>query len=339
MKRVIAAVTTAAALVSLPAPALADAPALRPVSLPFLWPTARLSDVTADGAGGVWIGGVQGRYCLRWGDLCPVYNDGNPVVRRRVGSSWKEYPINGWTGQGEIERIAAGGGETWIAGSGTYVARFDGSAFQKVAVPIDSVGMLSTGPAGTFISHWDLDPAKELFKRTGDSWTAVDVPGFANIHDLQALTATDAWAVGDRSDPQLGSVPAVAHFDGATWKSVPPPAGTGNEWFLRVVPVAADDVWAITQKHLAHWNGSAWTAIAPPAGVADLGDLTVDASGTPWVAPAPTAPPAKPPYRYSGGKWEMAPVPAGAVVTGLAAVPGGIWGVGTQGDDPAAFNN
>lgn len=344
MKRAVAVVSAVAALASLPAPALAAAPELRTVSLPFLWPWAQLFDVAADGSGGVWVGGAQGKYCLHWGDLCPVYSDGNPVIRRRVGSSWKEYPLNGWTGEGGIGRIASGAGETWIGGgsstdgaSSSYVARFDGSAFQRVAIPAGSIGMLATGPAGTFIGRWDVDPGQRLLKRTGDTWTVVKVPGVDDVNDLQGLTATDAWAVGDRQDPQ-GSVPAVAHFDGAGWTSVPPPAGTGDERFLKVVPVAADDVWAITQKHLAHWNGSAWTLIAAPTGLADLADLAVDASGTPWVAPAESAPPSKPPYRYSGGEWEMVTIPAGTEVHDLAAVPGGIWGAGTQGDGPAAFN-
>ncbi|MGW3773893.1 hypothetical protein [Actinomadura verrucosospora] len=341
MKRAIAA-GIAVAIASLPAPAVAAAPELRPASLPFLWPTARLHDVTADGAGGVWVGGVQGKYCLHWGDLCPVYNDGNPVVRRWAGSSWKEYPINGWTGQGEIAQVASGAGETWIAGGlgasgrwSTYVARFDGSAFQKVAAPAKYVTMLATGPAGTFAGTWDLESGNGLFKRTGDTWTAVDVPGLDYVADLQALNSSDAWAVGYKDGVQ--QVPAAAHFDGAVWKNVPPPAV--NDWFRKVVPVAANDVWGITAKRLAHWNGTAWTYIAPPAGYPDLGDLTVDASGTPWVAPEASAPPEKPPYRYSGGQWEPVTIPAGTAVYDLAAVPGGIWGVGRQGeDDPAALN-
>ncbi|MBO2458176.1 hypothetical protein [Actinomadura violacea] len=346
MKRAIAAAATAAAavLTSLPAPALATAPELRTVSLPFLWPTARLTDVTADGAGGVWVGGVQGKYCLRWGDLCPAYYDGNPVVRRRVGSSWKEYPLNGWTGQGEIAQVASGAGETWIDGgpsasgsASTYVARFDGSAFQKVAVPAKYVTMLATGPAGTFASAWDPDSAHGLFKRTGDTWTAVNVPGLDYVADLQALTASDAWAVGFKDG--LQQVPAAAHFDGTSWKNVPLPAITENDWFRKVVPVAANDVWGITAKRLAHWNGTAWTYVAAPAGYPDFGDLTVDVSGTPWVAPEAAEPPANPPYRYSGGEWEPVTIPSGIAVYHLAAVPGGIWGVGRQGEDtPVALN-
>lgn len=345
MKRVIAVVAAVAAVVSLPVPALADGPVLRAVSLPFLWPRAELFDVTADGAGGVWVGGVQGRYCVRWADFCVLYSDGNPVVRRRVGSAWKEYPINGWAGQGEIGQIVSGAGETWIAGGpstrggpSTYVARFDGSAFQKVAIPDGAIGMLATGPAGTFISHWDLDPGQRLLKRTGDGWTAVTVPGIDNVEDVQGISATDAWAVGSRQDLQIGSIPAVAHFDGVAWTSVPLPPGTGNEWFLKVVPVAGDNVWAITQKHLAHWNGSAWTLIAAPSELADLADLTVDASGIPWVAPAEAAESSQTPYRYRDGNWEMVALPDGAEVHDLAAVPGGVWGVGRQGDGPAAFS-
>jgi hypothetical protein len=143
---------------SVPTTAHADEGAFTPVPLPFLWPTADLLDVAADGPGGVWIGGNQGAYCVMWWTTCGLRSDGNPVARRWDGTAWREYPLNGWTGQGRIQAIATSGGETWIGGatgspgSSDYLARFDGTAFQEVEKPTGAgIDMISTGPAGTWV--------------------------------------------------------------------------------------------------------------------------------------------------------------------------------------------
>ncbi|WP_460363994.1 hypothetical protein [Actinocorallia lasiicapitis] len=337
MKRALAIVATTAALVSLPGPAFAAAPELRTVPLPFLWPQAGLLDVTADGAGGVWVGGMQGGYCLRWADHCWLYSAGNPVVRRWVGTSWEEYPLNGWTGQGQISQVASSAGETWITGgpnaaggSNVYAARFDGSAFQKVAIPAEHFGMLATSAAGTFVTAFDGSGEQLLLKRTGGTWTEVQIPGMRYARDIQGLSATDVWAVGTRE-----AEATFAHFDGTAWTNVPLPAGTSG-WSEKVVPVAANDVWAITQGNLMRWNGSVWTLIPSPPEITVFSDLTVDASGTPWVAAVAEGTGTRP-YRYIGGVWEAVTVPSGATVHDVASVPGGIWGVGWRNDAPAAY--
>ncbi|GAA1785935.1 hypothetical protein [Actinomadura chokoriensis] len=74
--------------------------------------------------------------------------------------------------------------------------------------------------------------------------------------------------------------------------------------------------------------------IAAPGEFADLADLTVNASKIPWVAPAEAAEPSRTAYRYRDGNWEMVALPA--EVHDLAAVPGGVWGVGRRGEGPAA---
>src|SRR5690606_2541071 len=163
-------------------------------------------------------------------------------------------------------------------------------------------------------------------------WTGYDFP-LNTLNDLQALTATDAWAVGSRFvGPGPEVVPTMAHFDGSTWTAVTPPPipASISSTFLRVAPVGPNDVWALARRDLAHWNGTDWTVIPLPREFTAGRDLAVDGNGDPWVTPFTGA---RVPYRYSGGTWHPATIPSGKVMSYITAVPGTstIWGVAHSG--------
>jgi hypothetical protein len=326
-------------------PARAAAPGdLHSVSLPFLWSRSELLDVAADGTG-AWIAGFQGAYCVPWIDHCGLYSSGNPVVRRWTGSGWKEYPIQGWSGQGQIGAVSTSANETWIAG-GTiadsdyydYLARFDGTAFQKIAMPSsNTLNMLSTGPAGTWVAQIPSvgsgDP--RLFHRTGSTWTPAAIPADMSVNDLQARTATDVWVVGWRQATG-GNAPAAAHFDGTTWSSVEAPVV--NDEFLKVLPLAANDVWALSHKSLAHWNGTSWTLTPLPEAVDRGPDLARDGTGSLWVSRG-HYPVEGTLLRYTNGSWQEVAVPEGTQITDVATSASTVWGVGRKGDQSSAVNN
>ncbi|TDB94935.1 hypothetical protein [Actinomadura sp. 7K534] len=315
-----------------------------PVALPFLWPEAGLGEVAPDGAGGVWVGGHQGAYCVPdFIGNCIAQSRGNPVVRRWTGTSWAEYPITGWTGEGSINRIAVAADETWIAGiaigpSPDFVARFDGTAFGKVDLPaalqLEAVG---TGQAGAWIAGYTDEPQRvhRLYRRTGSAWTAVDLPdGMRRIDDLRAARdGTGMWAIGNGTSAVL----AAARFDGTSWTSLPTPPGLGG--FGRVVPVAEDDVWATTGTVAVHWDGAAWTAVPfpddYPRGI--LEDIAVDASGTVWVTDGGDIL-----HRYRDGEWTSVKLgPYGTMLQAVTEVPGTntVWTVGADGRNALAFKN
>lgn len=263
-------------------------------------------------------------------------------MRRWTGSDWTEYPVHGWTGNGFIGRVASGAGRTWIGGveqgaSGpTRLFEFDGASFRKVATPsAATIGVLSTGPAGTWITQDVAAGSDEphLLRRDGDAWTDAGLPDpEARINDVQALSATDVWAVGSRPTADDGERrPAVARFDGTAWTWLPEPGIPSSNAVEQVVPLAPDDVWVYSNVHLAHWDGSAWTTIDAPGG--SIADIAVDGSGTLWAAT---------PYsdgaalsRYTGGSWQPVTAPAGARLHDVAAVgTSTIWGVGRANDAP-----
>ncbi|MEV5829041.1 hypothetical protein AB0L25_26130 [Spirillospora sp. NPDC052242] len=256
-----------------------------------------------------------------------------------TGDIGTEYPINGWTIEGPIDRIASAAGEGWIAAIGLaseadFLARFDGTAFQKVDLPsglqLEAVG---TGTAGTWIAGYSgPDETRGLFRRTGGTWTPVDLPdGMTGIRDLAAAPdGSGMWAVGGGSSAPL----AVARFDGTSWKSLPTPPGLGS--FGRVVPVTEDEVWATTAWVAVHWDGTDWTA-APfpdeyPHGF--LEDLAVDASGTVWATDG-----GETLHRYKDGEWTAVNFGSyGTFLNAITAVPGTntMWLVG-EGTDALAY--
>ncbi|MFI0355154.1 hypothetical protein [Actinomadura sp. 9N407] len=357
MKRAIVRATAlgcAVLVLSVSAPPASAAGTWRTVPTPFFWPNYGFSDISAEGAGSVWISGVQGSFCIQWMPMtpCVVHSDGNPVVRRWDGTRWREYPITGWTGQGRMGAIESGGGQTWVQGFGfdmpdqRYLARFDGRAFVPAAPPAgtNAVALLRSNPAGMRIVTWTDEGRHAVHRRTGDTWTREELPADLRwVNDLRFRTATDGWAVG-MTEPAPNTYggeeyPAIAHWDGTSWTSVPPHIESGREERLaRVAPVAADEVWATTRKSVVRWYGGSWTVVPSPGGIRRPRDLVVDGTGTLWLIAETDAGPSLI-FRREGDAWQQVTIPSITSVTNLAAVPGTdtLWGLAGNGTAPTVI--
>jgi len=179
-------------------------------------------------------------------------------------------------------------------------------------------------------------------------------PGTAELHGIDAWSASGAWAVGGRYDAGAGAtVPYALGWDGSSWTDtpVPYPAGGQGAVLMAVSAAAADDVWAVGTKTIAnnlsrtfasHWDGSGWTTVATPnAGVPKTGVL----SGVVAVAPddawavGSTSGQGGPErtliLRWDGSTWSVVPSPNhGPWPNGLADVAAvaqdDVWAVGTR---------
>lgn len=127
-----------------------------------------------------------------------------------------------------------------------------------------AVGQFSnaSGFYQTLMEHWN-----------GTTWHIVPSPNVGThdnvLNGATAISATDAWAVGDFLDHTSTSHTLIEHWDGTTWRVEPSPAGAPTPNVLNAVrAVSATDVWAVgqatTQTLTEHWDGTAWSVVPSP---------------------------------------------------------------------------
>lgn len=93
-------------------------------------------------------------------------------------------------------------------------------------------------------------------------------PGFPDLEDVSATSATDVWAVGFEvfCEPKFCSFRSVIQrWNGSQWADVDHPLASQ---LGGVHVVAADDVWAVGTNNVGtviqHWDGSDWSEVPSP---------------------------------------------------------------------------
>lgn len=129
----------------------------------------------------------------------------------------------------------------------------------------------------TFPKHRGSEVADTLIERwDGSDWTRVPSPNAprasgSRLSAVEALSATDAWAVGDYST-RTGRVRTLAeHWDGTAWSVVSSPhPGSFGSYLSGVSATSSTDAWAVggyeSPTHsprtlVAHWNGTTWSKL------------------------------------------------------------------------------
>jgi len=228
-----------------------------------------------------------------------------PLALVRTGETWERQRVRG---EGNDDRVRlndvalrsssrgwAVGDSTTDAGSGAYVARWNGARWRSSV--LDEPGMLSllgvetVGREVWAVGQDQVGSALEplIMHRDGTSWSRAEVPPLEDVGDFLALTGVaaaardDVWAVG------TGGL--ALHYDGDEWSQVPVPKVNGNDVALaRVRILAPDDLWAVghttrdsgDRRPVAlHWVDDAWKVIDTPAGdIAQLNDVTRTSGGS-----------------------------------------------------------
>jgi len=186
----------------------------------------------------------------------------------------------------------------------------------------------------------------------GTSWSTTTVPSAAanKLNDVQAFSATDAWAVG-RSAPTFNGLTLARHWNGSSWAQAPTPSpGTRDNVLLAVSGTSSTDVWAVgwyrdlpygnrTQHSLVlHWNGSAWSRVASPdVGDAQtvLKDVVALSPTNAWAVGYTTSfggGASAVALHWNGASWSVASAPALGTLDTVAALSAtDIWASGTDG--------
>ncbi len=118
----------------------------------------------------------------------------------------------------------------------------------------------STSTSHTLIEHWN-----------GKKWSVVasqnPVTGSNTLNAVQAVSASDVWAVGQTSTQTL-----IEQWNGTQWSVVASPNLTGNNLLRGVAIVSASDIWTVgfvissvgEQTLIEQWNGSSWSIVSSP---------------------------------------------------------------------------
>jgi hypothetical protein len=223
-------------------------------------------------------------------------------------------------------------------------ASFNNELFGVAAVGTDdvwAVGGLSTGGTGlnrALVEHWD-----------GTSWKVAsipDPPGTESLSRVEAVAASDVWAIGTRSPTFSPSRPFAMHWNGSSWSIVPVPTVGGKTTILNdLAVVSAKDVWAVGSSFNAsipslsatlteHWNGTRWSIVkSANTGRDDADELTAVAciaSSDVWsVGTYVDNGERTLTEHWNGSRWTIAAAPPAFTINGSAAAASDdVWAVG-----------
>jgi len=152
------------------------------------------------------------------------------------------------------------------------------------------VAYTSTGYRQPLIERWD-----------GSAWHLVAGPLLSSgafsgeLNSVVALSATDAWAVGEYTGTDHTIHPLIAHWDGTSWKVITGPDQHGS--LASVAAAGASDVRVVghifagerNSSHLLieQWNGTAWQVVPSlePSGAlfSGLSGVATDGAGNYWA--------------------------------------------------------
>jgi hypothetical protein len=171
------------------------------------------------------------------------------------------------------------------------------------------------------------------------SWGSVPSFGWNGFVSVDAVTPTDAWAVGKSS----GTSP-VAHFDGTRWNLMPVPLRRHR---TTVEARAANDVWTVAKdsvtgpNSIEHYDGTSWSTVLMPRAV-EVNDLAALSPADVWAVGSISDgnQGTRSPFvgHWDGSRWETVPnVTRGALDTTYAALqsvvavaPDDVWAVGIR---------
>lgn len=303
-----------------------------------------LYDVTATGRHDAWAVGSwrQGA-------------GGGGAIMRWNGHRWSDVTIPGSTGSfGSVSGSSRR--DVWVMGvtaNGTDAAwHWDGTAWKSFSTGLyDTADVAVLGPRNAWAVGYDWGgggSGGEALHWNGGSWKTVPMP--FNARHISAVSAKDAWAVGETADQ-----PLAEHWNGRDWTSsklpnVPIPAGDGGfSYFNDIVAISANDVWAVGRLYwgtpsggdeptehnrpvLMHWNGHKWSLRLGSEGDFAL-SVSADGNGGIWYSsfnktlvhvaksgrtstvrvPAPVG-------RQTPEMWQIAAVPGGRTVLAVGEV-------------------
>jgi hypothetical protein len=99
-----------------------------------------------------------------------------------------------------------------------------------------------------------------------------------SLSSVFALSATDAWAVGEYyGGDEMPNAALIEHWNGTEWSQIPVdyPSGSHYSFLYDITALSATDIWAVGSYDnvaggpgyplVEHWNGKQWNFVSAPA--------------------------------------------------------------------------
>jgi hypothetical protein len=215
-----------------------------------------LKGVDAVSATNIWAVGSNGRP----GD--------KTLIEHFNGTKWAV--VNGATlaNGGDLDDVSAISRTNVVAvgqagSTGTsqaLVERFDGSVWTQDEAPASEGGGASLlgVSAPSAAAQWAVGSQSGTaalqtltMRNTGSGWEVISSPNVGTdkinlFNDVSALSASNAWAVGERDSSSFVRRTLIAHFSGGAWSVVASPnSGTGANRLFGVATPSGTNVWAV----------------------------------------------------------------------------------------------
>jgi hypothetical protein len=175
--------------------------------------TSFISDASATSSSDVWAASQYGRYLLHF--------DG---VRWRVSKRWQQGQVTGVTAVTPSDVWVFGTSADGTSDIGTWY--YDGASWQRV------LGLAGTIVRASAISASDIwaiaaSPASySVLSFDGTNWQQVPTGSAldgVHVRDILAISSSDVWVLGDKTDASGGVRLVLLNWNGADWSSLVTP--------------------------------------------------------------------------------------------------------------------
>jgi hypothetical protein len=269
---------------------------------------------------------------------------GSNVLLRYNGVAWQSFSApalgaNYWVSS--ISMLTDTDG--WLVGSAkkanpyyeTVILHWDGAQWNEVASPtsfalmgvsaVDNAHVYTVG-GGTLCSPACDDLLGWAFLWNGSSWSSTSVGSHRRVTDVDVVSSSDGWMVGDEKNTTTNQYHALAmRWVGGSWQSVGLPDVFNNRLYA-VSALDANHAWAVGLFEILRWSGSAWELVPIPAIHALLDVLAISPNDA-WVVGELGIM-----YHWDGVSWTAVNSPVTSDLNALAkASPFDVWAVGNGG--------
>ncbi len=209
-------------------------------------------------------------------------------------------------------------------------------------------GVIATSPDHAFaVGNYGIYTRGRIKEWDGQTWSnaRTSFGKDAELQSADAVSDSDAWAVGYYTDKRAGTGVhgLTAHWDGHRWHNVRGAEPSEQRYLRDVSMVSSDDAWAVgntnnvpqeedSQTLVKHWNGHRWSVVSSPNPSDSANWLRAVAAVSPddvWAVGRTGEPTSQIlMMHWNGTQWEVVDAPDAWIADLTAVSTDDVWAVG-----------